>query len=549
MRPASDKFMIALRGSHVAIAELELYFPDALQTPVLVEPIGGSVTIDRTAQVRRSGSVSIPWSMKGKDLLGGLDIRTMPLGGYVVPKRGILHDDGTRELITLGRLRCESVSWSETQGQATLELADRSAQLRDEQFQLPYAPVGVRVAQIAKTIVEQVFGAAITYTIRYDPNIIPYDVVLHEKGDSRQYGAGSRLDALHSLAKEANAQTYFDAEGNWIFDVAIGQQPVAVTGTLTNNSASVTGLSSTTGIAVGMTCTGKGIPEGAKVTVVNSATQVTLSVPARLTVLTAGQLNGTDPTHPEYARIITYIDTSQISFGMSVVGAGIPPGTFVIGVGPTTVYISQSATILGHSVLTFSTPATSVQLKFAGGASGYPVWTIDAGERGVLIDSGESLDRTASFNGVFMTYQLKAEDKPGGILVTDNSPTSPTRWGGPFGKVVRVEQVVLGSANAQAMAQTMLNESLGLTRSLTITAAPNPTLEAGDTVQIVFADGRQETHVIDACQISLGTEALRLATRSVAKPEQLVARWAQEEAGVYSGEEAWAELREAVVVG
>jgi Domain of unknown function (DUF5047) len=544
MLPVSNAFLLTLRDSHLISSAAELYFPDSLAAPVSVPVLAGRVTIDRTAQIRRTGSLTIPWSMNAKDLLGGVDIRTLPLGGYVIVKRGILFPDASSELVTLGWLRCESVNWSETESRATIELADSMAQLRDEPFQTPFVASGMQPAQAAQQIVYEVFGANVSYEIRFDPPITLADVTY----------SGSRLDALFALAKAAGAETYFDADGNWIFDVAPGTVAYVKTGTIADGSAVITGLTpggANTELFAGMTVTGTGIPVGRRIASVNSSTQITMDGVA---VISVTPRQGYCDTR-WYS--IWQMDLAGLSPGMGVSGPNLPAGTTITAVYSDQISISKLPIQTGSFLVTFTPAPTSTALTFAGKASAYPVWTIDAGDRGVLIDVSESLDRTGTYNGVLVTGQADAESPEFDVLVTDSVPTSPTRWGGPFGHVVRKEdsKAVQTVAQAQAMGGALLNEGLGLARSLTITTAPNPALVPGDTVTIVFDEAsgddvtttpaRTEQHIIDAMDISLGTESVRLATRSTEKPEDLQ-RFApfSERAKVYIGADVWSQLRD-----
>jgi uncharacterized protein DUF5047 len=534
MRTVSDTFLATLRGSHLVDAHLELHFPDDLGTAVVVPLETGQVTIDRTAQIRRTASVVIPWSYESRDVLG-VDIRTLPLGGYVVPKRGILFADGSSELVTLGYLRCESATWSTVEQRATLELADRMAQVRDEPFQAPYAANGKRVATAARELVDAVFGAAIGYDVRFDPNVILADV----------YFSDSRLDALFELASSVGAETYFDADGNWVFDVAAGQQAIKRSGTLTDDSPVVTGLAQTSDLSVGMTVTGTGIPAARRIASINSASQVTLNANAN----TLGQKNSRTEAGSKLLTDIT--DTDDLSLGMTVAGAGIPAGSTIVALAPAQVTLDQAATASGYPPCTFTAPSPAA-LTFAGAASAYPVWQIDAGDAGVLVDANESLDRTGVYNGVLVTGQPTAVTAAFAVLVTDADPLSPTRWGGPFGHVLRIEAStsIQNATQAQTAGQVMLNDGLGLTRSLVLTSAPNPALEAGDTVLVLFADGRSETHLLDVVRLDLGTGSIELSTRTTAKPSAGAAEWAPFPAGerrVFTGEDVWRELRGAVV--
>ena len=363
MRPASPKFLELVRGSHVIAARCELIFPGRPE-PVEVAVQDGSLRIDRTAQNRRAGQVTIPWSLRvGEDL--GLDLRTLALGGYARLYRGVRFADGSTELVLLGLLRVESVSWGTLEAAASLELADRMSQVRDEPFTAPYSAGGLRAHEAAIGIVHQVFGDGIEYRAPYAPTDVITDATY----------TGSRTDALSALEQAYGAETYFDADGAFVFDRRPGDD---------------------------------------------------------------------DPV----------------------------------------------------------------------------VWTVDTGANGVMVNATENLDRTGIYNGVLVEGQGDATLPPISALATFTDPTSPIRWGGPFGNVALLVQssTVQTVEQAQATADSLLNLRLKQTRSLDLTAAPNPALEAGDTIRVVFPDGRDETHLIDAVTVELGTAAQAIVTRTHEAP-------------------------------
>jgi len=365
MRPASAEFLASLRYSHVIAASVDLVFPGDTDADAIAVPVeSGAVTIDRTAQNRRTGTVQIPWSLQaGFDL--SVDVRDLPLGGYALVRRGLRYADGSTELVLLGRLRVESVNWGTLEASASLELADRMAQIRDEPFTAPYAALGKTPAAAAVEIVTAVFGASIAYHTPFTPAGTLGDIT---------WTAG-RDEALSALEQSYGAETYFDANGDFVF----AQKPA-----------------------------------------------------------------DTDPV----------------------------------------------------------------------------VWTVDAGELGVMVDARESLDRTGVYNGVLVKGQPQADQPPVSALATFDDPGSPIRWGGPFGHVAMVADstTVTTVAEAQAAANSLLNLRLKQTRSLELTSAPNPALEAGDTITVAFPDGRSERHLIDATTISLATDAQAIVTRTQFAP-------------------------------
>jgi hypothetical protein len=137
-----------------------------------------------------------------------------------------------------------------------------------------------------------------------------------------------------------------------------------------------------------------------------------------------------------------------------------------------------------------------------------------------MVDARESLDRTGVYNGVVVKGQAVADAPPVQALATFDDPTSPIRWGGPFGHVAILADstTVTTVAEAQAAANSLLNLRLKQTRSLELTSAPNPALEAGDTITVAFPDGRTERHLIDAVTIDLGTAAQSIVTRTQFAP-------------------------------
>lgn len=363
MQVVSDEFLGMLRIAHLVAVEAVIEPPD--DDPVTVPVIAGQVQLDRTAAVRRTGSLTVPWTLAHKPG-DPLRLRELPYGGYAVLRRGIRFGDGSIELVTLGRLRIDSVSSRLTEAAATLELSDRMAQVIDEPLLGPYTPTGKATDAIVE-LVEQVFADTIGYTVLTDPASEPNIV-------DATY-TGNRQEAISNLAATIAAEVFFDAEGDLVV------QPQAV-------------------------------------------------------------------------------------------------------------------------------PAA-------------PVWTVDAGTTGVLVDADESLDRTATVNGVQVVGQASAGVSPVTALAIDDDPESPTRWGGPYGHVAVVvaSTAIQTLAQAEALAAAELARRLTLHRSLAVTSVPNPALEPGDTIRVVFGDGRMEDHLIDSLTVGLEASAsVQLATRSVTTP-------------------------------
>ena len=352
MLTVTDRFLAALRESHTVSVAAYLY-PASGGDPILVPVIGGSVTVDRDAAVRRQATLDIAFAL-GDTVTDDL-IRELPFGGYATVERGILFADGTDERVQLGMFRIDSVVWTELQGQASLTLNDRMAQIQDEAFVTPYDPVGLTATAAVVALVEQVFGSNIAYHVLTSPGSESalVDTVYDE----------DRGQAISDLASSVNAEAFFDNNGDFVIRPRATVGPVA--------------------------------------------------------------------------------------------------------------------------------------------------WTVDAGTGGVLVASTETLDRSTVRNGVAVRGQSSADVPPFYSLATYDDPSAPTRWGGPFGKVVLVSEstAVTTQAQADATAASLLNLRLGMSCTVALNTVPNPAIEPGDLIEIVYADGRTEQQLVNAVQLDLGADA------------------------------------------
>jgi Domain of unknown function (DUF5047) len=170
------------------------------------------------------------------------------------------------------------------------------------------------------------------------------------------------------------------------------------------------------------------------------------------------------------------------------------------------------------------------------------VWTLDTGASGVMISASETLDRSHVRNGVAVRATPDPTLPPIYSLVTDNDLASPTRWGGPFGRVPLIvnSNSIMTQAQADATADNLLRLRLGLSRTLELRGVPNPALEPGDAITVVHSDGRSELQIVNALEIGLdpGGE-MRLTTKANWRPQPL---GTPTRTHVYRGTEALLEL-------
>lgn len=126
-------------------------------------------------------------------------------------------------------------------------------------------------------------------------------------------------------------------------------------------------------------------------------------------------------------------------------------------------------------------------------ASTKPVWIIDSGDDGVLVERTVTQDRSGVCNGVNVTGEAVGGVQPAvGTWINDGlhgaDPNDPMLWGGPFGKVVNYytgQQLDPNrSAAADELAKTLGLNSLALSKSVSVTCIPNPKLKLGDVVRV-----------------------------------------------------------------
>lgn len=173
-------------------------------------------------------------------------------------------------------------------------------------------------------------------------------------------------------------------------------------------------------------------------------------------------------------------------------------------------------------------------------------WTIDAGPDGVLTGAEETLDRSSVRNGVSVRGQADASSPPIYALATNDDPSSPTRWGGPFGRVALISSStsITTQAQADATAAALLRLRLGLSRTVTLTAVPNPALEPDDEIRVVYADGRTETLTVNAVRIGLDAAAALTVTTTSQLEDPALELALAPVVPLYVGGRAWRELED-----
>ncbi|MFF1625566.1 DUF5047 domain-containing protein [Streptomyces sp. NPDC058272] len=137
--------------------------------------------------------------------------------------------------------------------------------------------------------------------------------------------------------------------------------------------------------------------------------------------------------------------------------------------------------------------------------NGPVAWDIAEGEGGTLISSARTMPRTGVYNAVMASGEnSSAGTAPVSAVATDNNPSSPTRWGGPFGKVTKQISSALWTTvgTCQAVAEFALYDAVAPNVQASIDSLPNPALEGNDIIRLTHV-GRKERWLVQSLAVPL----------------------------------------------
>lgn len=146
-----------------------------------------------------------------------------------------------------------------------------------------------------------------------------------------------------------------------------------------------------------------------------------------------------------------------------------------------------------------------------------PVQTIaDAADGGLMLQGAPTISRDDAANSVTVVVERFDGGTPFRVTMRDMDPTSPTFYGGPFGRVGRLVKVQtpLTVGQATQLARAQLNASTALSSTWSVQMRPDYTLEPGDTVRLT-SRGFSQVQVIDQITYPLGEGGtMDLSTRA-----------------------------------
>lgn len=135
-----------------------------------------------------------------------------------------------------------------------------------------------------------------------------------------------------------------------------------------------------------------------------------------------------------------------------------------------------------------------------------PVWTVGAGESGVYVKANRGMSADKVYNAVLASGEnTEANTAPVSSLVTDSDTSSPTYWGGPFGRrPLFYSSAVLTTTGACTAAATYkLRTSVAPNATANLTSLPNAALVPGDVIRVVYPDGSKELHQVQSLTVPL----------------------------------------------
>lgn len=236
----SDRFRKEIRRSHEVVAYVDATSPT--NEPIRLRVVSGSVTVDRSATVRRTCNVSCI-DPTGNLTPEGPESSVTPFGTELRPFRGVRYADGSVEIIPLGvfcvtRVR---VSASPDGVKLDIEASDRSWKISRDKFIDPYIIAeDSNVVAAIMSLVERTFPevqydvvtneATTPTTLMYKPNDDPWKVI-KELATSIGCDAFFDREGRFALAPLSHSSVVFSYETNQANTVlSIGTEFSAVPG-------------------------------------------------------------------------------------------------------------------------------------------------------------------------------------------------------------------------------------------------------------------------------------------------------------------------------
>lgn len=138
-----------------------------------------------------------------------------------------------------------------------------------------------------------------------------------------------------------------------------------------------------------------------------------------------------------------------------------------------------------------------------------PVWIVDSGDAGVLLDTNTSLDRQGAYNYVVVEGEPVGGDVGAYGEWMDDDENSLTWYYGPYGQMPGFYsgQTVRTTAAAEALAAELGANALAKNEQIQVTCIPNPKLKLGSVVRVFWAGrGVDKMYYVQSFEMPLDPE-------------------------------------------
>lgn len=204
----TDRLAKEVVRSHTAVSYVDAV--SATKGRIRLSAVDGSVSVDGTATIRRSCSISCV-DPTGVLTPVGPHSDLTPYGTELFPYRGVRYDDGTEELVPLGVFRLAKSSITDTSDAGvtiSLEAYDRSRTIQREKFTDTYViAAGTNILDAIKVLVERTFPD-VEYDVLSTTRTIASTMIFDAQDDP--------WEAITTLALSLGCSAYFDVYGRFV---------------------------------------------------------------------------------------------------------------------------------------------------------------------------------------------------------------------------------------------------------------------------------------------------------------------------------------------
>jgi hypothetical protein len=503
----SASYATAVRESHKITARADVWYGGHYVQSLPI--VSGTIQVDRTAQNCRSGTCTI-----GDPSFFPTYI-TSPISPFGTELRifsGLVYGSGSTEWVPVGVFTIEDVSAEDsTGGLPVIDFFDRSKIIQRAQFFYPHDRSGWDVKYLTTRLINDVCPQA---KVIFDPSItytknLPGGTIFTE----------DRWAAVQSCCALLGAEGRFGWDGNfYVLPIpsllgSVGPDPTNVAAGAPVTASSVFNSSFPAAAAVD----GSFSTRWSSIAYVDPQwIYVDLGSPQALAQVVLAW------DYKAYASNYLIQISNDLVTWTTIYTNGTGKGGYeTINVTGTGRYVRMfgqqraNPSWRGYSLVEF-------KIYLTGGVPSQPpaVWNFNSGPGGVLVSAKRGVARTGVANFISVTGKSNGLNQTPVGYAWDSDSRSPTFWGltqnsgelqpSLFGSnVVNLSNDLLTtSAECTSYAASQLGHYLGMARSLDFTAVPNPALDAGDVVTVIYKNGTREFHIMDSFQLPLGLDIM-----------------------------------------